>query len=105
MTRFIFWKETAGEKGSTKMAVKIEFFFSRTCPHCLPTKKMLYEIVKGLGGTVEIEEIDAWSGKGESLAQKYGIQVVPAIVVNGVKCAEGIVDRQRLFSAIKTVLG
>jgi predicted DsbA family dithiol-disulfide isomerase len=86
------------------MAVKIEFFFSHTCPHCPPTKKMLYEIVKDLEEAVEIEEIDAWSEKGEPLAQKHGIQVVPTIIVNGVKCAEGIVNRQQLASAIKTIL-
>ncbi len=62
---------------------------------------MLHEIVKDLGEAVSIEEIDAWSEKGESLAQEYGVRVVPTIVVNGVKCAEGILSREQLISAVK----
>jgi len=83
---------------------KIEFFYSKTCPHCAPVKKMLQEIVKDLGRTVEVCEIDAWSDEGEPLAEKYGIQLVPTIVVNGTKCAEGIISRQQLTSALKAAL-
>lgn len=86
------------------MNLKIELFYSKTCPYCAPVKKMLYEIVKGLKGTVDVEEIDAWSEKGEPLAEKYAVQMVPTIVVNGVKCAEGPINRRQLESAIKSVI-
>jgi thiol-disulfide isomerase/thioredoxin len=88
----------------SEMNNKIEFFYSKTCPHCPPVKKMVHEIVKDLGRTVEVCEIDAWSEEGEPLAEKYGIQLVPTIVVNGTKCAEGIISRQQLASALKAAL-
>lgn len=65
---------------------------------------MLYEVVMGLEKIVEIEEIDAWSEKGEPLAEKYGVQVVPAIVVNGVKRAEGTLSREQLISVMREAL-
>lgn len=65
---------------------------------------MLSEIVKDMREVVEIEEIDAWSEKGEPLAEKYGVQVVPTIVVNGVKRVEGIVSRGQLISVIRESL-
>jgi len=65
---------------------------------------MLSEIVKDMREVVEIEEIDAWSEKGEPLAEKYGVQVVPTIVVNGVKRVEGIVSRGQLISVMTEVL-
>jgi len=89
---------------SIEMKNKIEFFHSKTCPHCPPVKQMLHEILKDLERTVEVCEIDAWSEKGEPLAKKYGIQLVPTIVVNGTKCAEGIMSRQQLASALKAAL-
>lgn len=84
--------------------VRVEFFYSKRCPHCLPAKKMLYEIVKDLEKIVEIEEIDAWSEKGEPLAEKYGIRVVPTIVVNGVKRVEGTLGREQLISVMREAL-
>ncbi len=86
------------------LRIRVEFFYSRTCPHCLPTKRILYELVKDLEKTIEIEEIDAWSEKGEPLAQKYGVQVVPTIVVDGVKRAEGVLSREQLISVMKEAL-
>lgn len=87
-----------------KMQIRIEFFYSKACPHCTPVRKMLYEIAKDMEGIVEIEEIDAWSEKGQPLAEKYGIQLVPTIVVNGVKRAEGILSREQLISAMREAL-
>jgi len=84
--------------------IRVEFFYSKTCPHCLPAKKMLYEIIKDLEKTVEIEEIDAWSEKGGPLAEKYHVQVVPTIVVNGVKRAEGTLSREQLISVMREAL-
>jgi len=86
------------------MHAKVEFFYSKTCPHCSPIRKMLSEIVKDMREVIEIEEIDAWSEKGEPLAEKYGVQVVPTIVVNGVKRVEGIVSRGQLISVIRESL-
>lgn len=87
------------------MAVKIEFFYSKSCPYCAPARKMVHEIAKMLDADVEMEEIDAWSEKGEPLAERYGIQVVPTIMINGVKCAEGILKREQLMAAVKKALG
>jgi len=84
--------------------LKVEFFYSKRCPHCLPVKKMLDEIIKDMREAVEIEEIDAWSERGERLAERYGVQVVPTIVVNGSKLAEGIVSREHLVSAVREAL-
>ena len=86
------------------MSIRIELFTSKTCPHCPPVKKMLHEIVRDLKETVEVEEIDAWSEKGEPVAKKYAVQMVPTVVVNGVKCAEGAVNRQQLESAIRNAM-
>jgi len=84
--------------------IRVEFFYSKTCPHCLPAKKILYELVKDLENIIEIEEIDAWSEKGEPLAREYGVQVVPTIVVNGVKRAEGVLSREQLILVVKEAL-
>jgi len=83
------------------MSLKIEFFYSKTCPYCPAAKKMLYELVKGLQDSYEVKEIDAWSKEGEPLTEQYGIQMVPTVVVNGVKCCEGITSRQQLVESFR----
>jgi thiol-disulfide isomerase/thioredoxin len=95
------WLHTRFEK----MSIKIEFFYSKTCPYCPAAKKMLYELVKNLKEPFEVKEIDAWSKEGEPLTEKYGIQMVPTIVVNGMKCGEGITNKQQLVSALRSVHG
>jgi len=92
------------QSSAMRMQTRIEFFYSRICPHCEPVRRMLYEIAKDLD-KVHIEEVDAWSEKGEPLAKKYGVHLVPTVVVNGIRCAEGIVGRQQLLSAIRGSLG
>jgi thiol-disulfide isomerase/thioredoxin len=82
------------------MCFRIEFFYSKTCPHCPPLRRMLSEVLKNIQECVEVEEIDAWSREGEPLAEKYGVQVVPTIVANGVKLVEGPVSRYQLASAV-----
>jgi small redox-active disulfide protein 1 len=83
------------------MRIKIEFFYSKTCPYCPSAKKMLYEIIKNLKEYIEVKEIDAWSEEGEPLTEKYGIQMVPTIVVNGVKRVEGITNKQQLLECFR----
>lgn len=87
------------------MRFKIEFFYSKTCPHCPPVRRMLSEVLKNIQERVEVEEIDAWSREGEPLAEKYGVQVVPTIVVNGVKLVEGIVSKDQLASVVMEAFG
>jgi len=83
-----------------KEKIHIEFFHSPTCPYCPAARMMLHEILEKYPRVCEVEEIDAWSELGEPRAAKYGIQLVPSIVIDGEKRVEGIPNRKLMMQVI-----
>ncbi len=90
---------------SKRERVHVELFYSQNCPYCPMAKKMLYEIAGKYSDVLNIEEIDAWSNSGEERSNKYGIKLVPSIVVNGEKKMEGIPNRALMTKIIEQAVG
>jgi len=95
----------AGLEMNDRGKVRIEFFYSPTCPYCPAAKEMLREIADSYSGMLSIEEIDAWSESGEPRAERYDVRLVPSIVINGKKCVEGIPNREQMSRAIAEAVG
>lgn len=82
--------------------MKIEVFYTPTCPYCPGAKKLVREVAPSFEGAVEVEEVNAWEEQ-ERVA-KYGITGVPAIVIDGKLRFVGVPNREDLVKAIKEAL-
>jgi small redox-active disulfide protein 1 len=84
------------------LVVKIEVFYSPTCPYCPLAMKMVSEVASQFKDSVKVEEVDTWTPEGIHKAMKYGIQAVPTIVINGKIRFLGVPkSREALAQAIK----
>lgn len=63
--------------------VKIEVFYSPTCPYCPVARKMVADVAPAFGGKVEVEEVNIWTPEGQRRALAYGISAVPTIAIAG----------------------
>jgi small redox-active disulfide protein 1 len=91
--------EKHAKTGGITMTVKIEVFYTPTCPYCPMAKKVVKEVAPQFGSKVEVEEVNAWENQ-ERTAQ-YGIMSVPAIVINGKVKFVGVPQKDDLIKAIK----
>lgn len=63
--------------------VKVEVFYSPTCPYCPIARRMVAEVVPQFGDKVEVEEVNTWTPEGQRRAVAYGIHAVPTIAIAG----------------------
>lgn len=82
--------------------VKIEVFFTPTCPYCPVAKSVVREVASEFKDKVSVEEVNAWDN--QELAAKYGIISVPAIVINGKRMFIGIPKKDELAKMIKNAI-
>jgi small redox-active disulfide protein 1 len=87
-----------------KMPVKIEVFYSPTCPYCPAAIKIVRKIEKELP-QIEVEEINTFTVKGQLKAIKNGVYAVPTIILNGKERIVGVPSEQELLNLIKKVEG
>ena len=97
--------------------VRIEVFYSTTCPHCRAARSVAKRVVKRLekrlekrfgrrfekrlGWSLEVEEVNTSMRSGAVRAEKYGIRAVPTIVVNGKKKIVGVPREKELRELIE----
>lgn len=80
------------------MQIKIELYYTPTCPDCLPAKKIVQEVLKEYKN-IEYKEINAKENM--ELVEKLGITHVPTIFINGEMIFVEKVDEKKLREEIE----
>ncbi|MDO9324002.1 MAG: thioredoxin [Methanoregula sp.] len=81
-------------------------FFATWCGPCKMQTPILEELAKKMGDTVEIKKIDI--DQHMDLAEKYGIRVVPTLIIEKdgkvVQSLEGVTDLSTLEKLLKALV-
>ena len=81
-------------------------FFATWCSPCRMQTPILEELAKKMGDAVEIKKVDI--DQHMDLAEKYGIRVVPTLVIEKdgmvVKSMEGVTDLSTLEKLLKPLV-
>jgi len=83
------------------MAVKIELFYSPTCPYCPEAKRVLLEVLEKFDQEFSIDEVNVFSSEGLKRAKRHGIISVPAIVIEDKHKIIGVPDKEALVRKIR----
>ncbi len=82
-------------------------FFATWCGPCRMQTPILEELAKKMGDAVEIRKVDV--DQHMDLAEKYGIRVVPTLVIEKdgriVQQMEGVTDAATLEKLLKPLVG
>lgn len=82
-------------------------FFATWCGPCRMQTPILEELEKKMGDSIEVKKIDV--DQDRELAEKYGIQVVPTLVIEKdgkvVQSLEGVTDAATLEKLLKPLVG
>ncbi len=87
------------------MPVKIEVFYSPTCPYCPAAIKVVRKIEKELKDQIEVEEINTFTIEGQLKAIKNGVYAVPTIILNGKERIVGVPNEHELLDLISKTKG
>ncbi len=81
-------------------------FFATWCGPCKMQSPILEELAKTMGDTVEIKKVDV--DQHMDLAEKYGIRVVPTLIIEKdgkvVQSMEGVTDLSTLEKLLKPLV-
>ena len=81
-------------------------FFAEWCGPCKRQTPILEELKKQMGDAIDLRTIDV--DQHMDLAQKYGIQVVPTLIVEKdgkvIRTFEGVTSAETLESLLKTLI-
>ncbi|MCK9579533.1 MAG: thioredoxin [Methanoregula sp.] len=82
-------------------------FFATWCGPCRMQTPILEELAKTMGDAIEIRKVDV--DEHMDLAEKYGIRVVPTLVIEKdgkiVQQMEGVTDASTLEKLLKPLVG
>ena len=82
-------------------------FFATWCGPCRMQTPIIEELAKKLGDSVEIKKVDV--DEHMDLAQKYGIQVVPTLIIEKdgkvVQTMQGVTDASTLENLLRPLVG
>jgi len=82
-------------------------FFAEWCGPCKRQTPILEELKKKMGDAIDLQKIDV--DQHMDLAQKYGIQVVPTLIVEKdgkvVRTFEGVTSAETLETLLNTLIG
>ena len=82
-------------------------FFATWCGPCKMQTPILEELEKKMGDSIEVKKIDV--DKDLELAQKYGIRVVPTLIIEKdgkvIQSLEGVTDAATLEKLLTPLVG
>lgn len=84
--------------------IKIEMFYTLTCPNCKIMKQMLQEVLPQFGDRFELKTTLANGPLGMARTLKLGIHAVPTLLINNEIVFRGVPAKQELISKLKTYL-
>jgi predicted DsbA family dithiol-disulfide isomerase len=80
--------------------VRIEMFYTLTCPNCKPFKRMLKEVLPEFGDKFEFKTTLANAPMGMIRSLKLGIHTVPTLLINDVIVFRELPARQELINKL-----
>jgi len=84
--------------------IKIEMFYTLTCPNCKTLKQMLKDVLPEFGNRFELKTTMANGPVGMLRTMKLGIHSVPTLLINNEIVFRGVPAKQELISKLKTYL-
>jgi len=81
--------------------MKIEMFYTLTCPNCKPLKRMLTEVLPEFGDKFEFKTTLASGPLGMIRSMKLGIHSVPTLLINDEIVFREVPDKQVLINKLK----
>jgi small redox-active disulfide protein 1 len=82
--------------------ILIELFTSPTCPYCPRAKEIAEKIVRRMPGVILIER-DVSEPENAAIARSYGIQGVPAMVINRKYRILGVPREEQLMQYLSSL--
>ena len=82
--------------------IRIEMFYTLTCPNCRLLKRLLSEILPEFGDTFEFKTTLASAPLGMIRSMKLGIHTVPTLLINDVIVFREVPDRRELIAKLNT---
>ncbi|HDZ54105.1 MAG TPA: thioredoxin family protein [Candidatus Nealsonbacteria bacterium] len=79
---------------------KLQFLTMSGCHNCAKVKKTIEEIKLDFP-SLEIEEVDITTPKGQEMVQKYSIMSSPGIIIDGELFSTGGVNKENLIKKLK----
>jgi len=83
--------------------IKIEMFYTLTCPNCRPLKRMLTEILPEFGDKFEFKTTLANAPLGMLRSMKLGIHSVPTLLINDEIVFRELPAREELINKLKLI--
>jgi len=80
--------------------IKIEMFYTLTCPNCKPFKRLLKEVLPEFGDKFELKTTLANGPIGMIRTLKLGIHTVPTLLINGVIVFREVPAKQELINKL-----
>jgi predicted DsbA family dithiol-disulfide isomerase len=84
-----------------KSPVKIELFYTLTCPNCRILKRMLDEVLPQFGDRFKVKQTMANAPIGMIKTLKLGIHSVPALVIDDKIAFREVPTKQDLINKLK----
>ncbi len=84
--------------------VKIEMFYTLTCPNCKTLKKILKNVLPDFGDKFELKTTLANMPAGMVKSMKLGIHAVPTLLINNEIVFRGVPTKEELINKLKTYL-
>jgi len=80
--------------------IKVEMFYTLTCPNCKPFKRMLKEVLPEFGDKFEFKTTLANGPLGMIRTLKLGIHTVPTLLINDVIVFREVPAKQELINKL-----
>jgi uroporphyrinogen decarboxylase len=80
--------------------IKIEMFYTLTCPNCKPLKRLLNEVLPEFGDKFEFKTTLANGPLGMIRTLKLGIHTVPTLLINDVIVFREVPAKQELINKL-----
>ena len=82
--------------------IKIEMFYTLTCPNCRVFKRMLQDVLPEFGDKFKLETTLANLPKGMLRTMKLGIHAVPTLLIDDKIVYKEVPSKQELIHKLKT---
>jgi thioredoxin len=82
--------------------IKIELFYTLSCPSCKVLKRMLQEVLPDFQEKFQFKKTLASGPIGMIRTMKLGIHAVPALLINNEIVFRGAPTKQELINKLKT---
>ncbi len=85
------------------MSTYVEIITSPNCPHSPKATRLLQSVISKMGD-VHFVEVSMITEKGQMIAENYGVEATPAIIINGAMAFVGVPTKSEAKGMIKDAM-